>query len=61
MIPDSPFYYTGFCPPHEWYLDLLRMKLIGGAQPPMPMAVAMNQHKIETVHIQGATSAPKPR
>ncbi|WP_445245425.1 methyltransferase [Microcoleus sp. OTE_8_concoct_300] len=50
MIPDSPFYYTGFCPPHEWYLDLLRIKLIGGAQPPMPMAVAMNQHKIEMVH-----------
>lgn len=49
MIPDSPFFYTGFCPPHEWYLDLLRMKLIGGAQPPMPMAVAMNQHKIEFV------------
>lgn len=49
MIPDSPFYYTGFCPPHEWYLDLLRMKLIGGAQPPMPMAVAMKQHNIEMV------------
>lgn len=49
MISDSPFYYTGFCSPHEWYLDLLRMKLMGGAQPPMPMAVAMKQHNIEMV------------
>lgn len=49
MIPDSPFYYTGFCPPREWYLDLLRMRLINDAQPPMPMAVAMTQHKIEVV------------
>lgn len=49
MIPDSPFFYTGFCPPHEWYLDLLRMKLIGGDRPPMPVAVAMNQHKIDVV------------
>jgi len=49
MIPDSPFFYTGFCPPHEWYLDLLRMKLMNDAQPPMPFAVGMNQHRIEVV------------
>jgi acetylserotonin N-methyltransferase len=49
MIPDSPFFYTGFCPPHEWYLDLLRMKLVSGDRPPMPVTVAMNQHKIEVV------------
>ncbi|MEO0459182.1 MAG: methyltransferase [Cyanobacteria bacterium P01_A01_bin.114] len=44
MLADSPFFFTGFCPPHEWYLDLLRMKVMGSGPPPMPMAVNMKQH-----------------
>lgn len=49
MLPTSPFFYTGFCPPQEWYLDLLRMKVLGGGQPPMPLAVGMKQHSVEVV------------
>jgi 2-polyprenyl-3-methyl-5-hydroxy-6-metoxy-1,4-benzoquinol methylase len=49
MLPESPFFYTGFCPPQEWYLDLLRMKVLSGGQPPMPLAVGMKQHRVEVV------------
>lgn len=44
MFSDSPFFYTGFCPPYDWYLDLLRIKVMGSDSPPMPMAVNMKQH-----------------
>ena len=49
MLPDSPFFYTGFCPPQEWYLDLLRMKVLSGGKPPMPMVADLKQHRIEMV------------
>lgn len=49
MLPDSPFFYTGFCPPQEWYLDLLRMKVLSGGGAPMPLAVGMKQQPIEVV------------
>ncbi len=49
MLPESPFFYTGFCPPQEWYLDLLRMKVLSGGQPPMPLAVGMKHHRVEVI------------
>lgn len=41
MFSDSCFYYSGFCSPQDWYLNLLRMKFVGNSAPPMPMAVNM--------------------
>ncbi|MEM8639708.1 MAG: methyltransferase [Cyanobacteria bacterium P01_G01_bin.54] len=48
MLPESPFFYSGFCPPRDWYLDLLRLRVMsGGIEPPMPRAINMKQQSPE--------------